>query len=103
MILYNITTKIEHDIHAAWLQFMQRDYIPVLMESGMFDSYKLSRLMGIDESDGLTYALQLELPSRPAFNIYQEKYFLAHQKMHDLKWKGKFVVFRSSLDVVEHG
>ena len=103
MILYNVTYRVEHEAHAAWLQFMQRDYTPILMESGHFEDFKLSRLLGVDESEGITYALQLTCASRPTFEIYQQNLAREHQRLHDAKWGAQFVVFRSVLDVVARG
>jgi hypothetical protein len=103
MLLYNITHKIDHDIHQEWVRWMRKSQIPIMMESGVFEEYKLSRLLGVDESDGVTYALQLTVSSRPAFDIYQEKYAYENQQRHDLRYRGKFVSFRSVLDVVDHG
>ena len=103
MILYNITNKVDHAVHDEWLGWMQQSYIPHVMESGIFEDYKFCRLLGVDESDGITYALQFTISSRPAFDIYQEKFAYAHQQMHDLRYKGNFVTFRSVLDVVDHG
>lgn len=103
MLLYNITNKIDHAIHDEWVSWMQQVYIPHMMESGVFEDYKFSRLMGVDESDGLTYALQLTVSSRPAFDIYQEKFAYGHQQMHDTRYRGNFVTFRSVLQVIDHG
>jgi hypothetical protein len=103
MVLYNVTTKIDHTAHAKWLQWMQHAYIPHLMDSNTIDHYHLCRLRGVDESDGVIYALLLRFSSRPAFDIYQEQYALDHQKMHDKEFKGKYVSFPSLLDVVAHG
>ncbi|MBB4078230.1 hypothetical protein GGR28_000831 [Lewinella aquimaris] len=103
MLLYNITNKVDHHIHDEWIGWMQQSYIPYVMESGVFDDYKFSRLLGVDESDGFTYALQFTISSRPAFDIYQEKFAYDHQQLHDLRYKGNFVTFRSLLDVIDHG
>ena len=103
MILYNTTVIVEHAHHAAWLQFMERDYIPFLLESGLFEGYQLCRVVSVDETDGLTYAFLLELASRPTFEVYREKHAAAHEQMHDGKWREKAVVFRSVLDVVASG
>ena len=46
MLLYNITNKIDHAIHDEWVSWMQQAYIPHIMESGVFEDYKFSRLMG---------------------------------------------------------
>ena len=103
MLLYNITNKIEHGIHDEWVSWMQSAYIPYVMECGVFEEYKFSRMLGVDEVDGPTYALQFTVSSRPAFDIYQEKFAYDHQQMHDLRYKGNFVTFRSVLQVVGHG
>ncbi len=103
MILYNITNQVDHAVHDEWVSWMKQSYIPHVMESGFFEEYKFSRLLGVDESDGITYALQFLISSRPAFDIYQEKFAYAHQQMHDVRYTGSFVTFRSILDVVDYG
>jgi hypothetical protein len=103
MLLYNITHKIDHDIHQEWIGWMQQAQIPIMMESGVFEEYKFSRLLGVDESDGVTYALQFTVSSRPAFDIYQEKFAYENQQRHDLRYRGKFVSFRSLLEVLSSG
>ncbi len=103
MILYNITNKVERGIHDEWVGWMRQFYIPHVMESGYFESFKFCRMLGVDESDGITYALQFTVSSRPAFDIYQEKAAYAHQQMHDLRYRGNFVTFRSILEIVDQG
>ncbi|MEM9836983.1 MAG: DUF4286 family protein [Bacteroidota bacterium] len=103
MILYNITTKVDHDTHAGWLKWMQQVYIPQIMEDGYFEEYRLSRLLGVDESDGLTYALQLGMANMTTFRLYQQKKALAHQTMHDTRFGEKALSFRSVLNVIDKG
>ncbi|MEL6274757.1 MAG: DUF4286 family protein [Bacteroidota bacterium] len=103
MIIYNTTTKVDHSIHATWLKWMQQEYIPMVMESGYFTDYKLARLLGVDESDGITYAFQLSLANRVTFNLYQQKKALHHQSTFDKKYGERALSFRSVLDVVSHG
>lgn len=103
MIIYNITTKVEHSTHQEWLQWMQQAYIPQLMESGFFEDYKLARLLGVDESDGPTYALQFSVANRLTFNLYQQKMDLGHQTMLRSRFGEQALTFRSVLEVVERG
>ena len=103
MIIYNTTTKVDHSIHAVWLAWMQQEHIPFVMESGYFLEYKLARLLGVDESDGITYAFQLVLANRLTFNLYQEKMALQHQSVFDKKYGERALSFRSVLDVVSKG
>ena len=103
MIVYNITTQIDHDAHEDWLVFMRRDWIPLALETGHFDDYRLCRLLGVDEETGLTYTLQFTVGSRTSFDIYMEKHATRMQQMHHRLWKGRTVIFRTIMDVIEHG
>ncbi|OAV45482.1 DUF4286 family protein [Lewinella sp. 4G2] len=100
MLIYNVTYVIERDIHGPFLKFAERDFLPVLMETGAVDGYDFTRLRGVDETDGYTYCLLLRFASRPAFDVYTEKHQLQMQKMIDGLFKGKYVSFPSVLNVV---
>ena len=103
MLIHNVTSKVDHRIHAAWLSWMERAYLPAVMESGTVENYTLTRLLGVDESDGPTYALLLTFSSRMVFDIYQEKHALAHQTAIRDKWGEGVLGFASTLDVVLRG
>ncbi len=103
MILYNITIKIEHGVHDDWLHWMQQVHIPEMMATGFVEEYKFSRLLGVDEEDGFTYAVQYLMPSMEAYRIYQEKHAYRLQSAHIHRYKGQFVAFRSVLRVIEQG
>lgn len=103
MIIYNITTKVEHQSHAEWVKWIEASYVPHVMESGYFEGYKLARLLGVDEEDGVTYALQFTLANRTTFQLYQQKKALEHQTMLRTRYGERALSFRSVLDVVSHG
>ncbi len=103
MLIYNVTSKIDHRIHAEWLKWMERAYLPAVMETGTVERYQLTRLLGVDETDGPTYALLLTFNSRLVFNIYQEKHALSNQKAIKDKWGDSVLSFPSMLDVVLKG
>ncbi len=103
MILYNITVKINHEVHDEWLRWMREEHIPDVMATDVFEEYKLSRLLGVDESDGVTYAVQYLASSMEAFHIYQEKHAYRLQTAHASRFPNQYVVFRTILSVVEQG
>ena len=59
MILYNLTIKIDTVIENQWLDWMQTEFIPHILNSQRFSDHKLCRLLGLEEADGITFALQL--------------------------------------------
>ncbi|MEO7531537.1 MAG: DUF4286 family protein, partial [Sediminibacterium sp.] len=66
MFIYNVTTQITHAIHTNWVAWMKEKHIPEVMATGYFTEYRLVRLVDIDESEGLTYAVQYHAESREA-------------------------------------
>ena len=101
--LYNVTIQIEHSVHDDWLAWMKRVHMPAMIDTGFFEEYTISRLMGNDETDGFTYSIQYLAPSFSAYQEYQEKQAAAMQKSHDQNFKDKYVAFRSIMKVIEQG
>jgi len=100
MILYNVTVKIDKDVEAEWLQWMKEDHIPEVMDTGLFTENKLCRLLSIDDPDGTTYAIQFFCIGLDEFILYQEKYAPGLQEKHSKLFKGKFVIFRTLMEVL---
>lgn len=102
-ILYNVTVKIDHSVKEEWLAWMQDVHIPEVMATACFRSYKLSHLIGHDDGEGSTFAIQYEAPGRNHLEIYQKDHAVELQKKHKQKFEGKFVAFRTLLEVVQKG
>ncbi len=103
MILYNLTVKIDHDSHEEWVEWMKSEHIPDVMSTGMFLEYRMCRLLGMDEPDGMTYAIQYFCPDMATYDIYQNRYAAKLQADLNERYRGKFVAFRTLLEVVENG
>ncbi len=99
-IVYNVTIKVEHEIHQDWLRWMKRVHVPAVMDTGMFIEHKMCRLLGVDEEDGITYAVQYISPNMTTFQLYQEKHAYHLQKDVADRYKGKYVAFRTLMEVV---
>lgn len=100
MILYNVTYKVDHEVNEDWMRWMRRVYIPRVMDTGKFDEHKLCQIMGVDESDGMTYSLQLMSPNMITFQLFQEKDAYLLQKAHMTRYKDHYVSFATIMKVV---
>lgn len=101
MFIYNVTSKIDHSISEAWLQWIQQEHIPDIIATGCFSKATVLRLLEVDDSEGPTYAIQYTAESKASYNRYIEKFApLMRQKAID-KWGNKFIAFRSFMQVVE--
>ena len=100
MILYNVTVKVDHFIVGEWLQWMKTIHIPDVMSTGIFTEYKLCRLLTVDETEGITYAIQYFCNSIEDYEKYQNEYAPKLQQEHTERYQGKFVAFRTLMRVL---
>ena len=99
-MFYNVTVKIEDDVHDEWLQWMKETHVPDVMNTGKFLESKICRLLGMDDTDGKTYSFQYLAPDMKTFQEYQDEFAKALQKDHTDKYKGKYLAFRTLMEVV---
>ncbi len=100
-IIYNVTTKIDHAIAESWLQWMKEEHIPELIRTGCFTHAVILRLLEVDETDGLTYAVQYHATSKMAYNDYIQNYSVEIRNKSAGNWGGKAISFRSVMQVVD--
>jgi hypothetical protein len=100
MIIYNVTIKADHTIADAWLQWMKEEHIPEVIATGCFAHALVLRLLEVDETDGLTYAVQYHAESKDKYNRYIQDYAVDMRKKGLDKWGDKFIAFRSVMEVV---
>lgn len=97
MFLYNLTIHVEWQIHDAFLQWLENELLPDLLQRPYFHSYKLMELLGTDEQEGKTYSLQLYVESMAMFNRFSEIYSNAFFKKFTNKWGQQCYLFPSLL------
>lgn len=102
MLLYNVTVTIDLDVHEDWLRWMQKTHIPDVMITGMFISYRLSRLIGHDHTDAEIYSIQYAVKDMDLLQRYLTEFAPELQKQHKERYDGKYAVFRTVMEVVDH-
>ena len=102
MILYNVTVNIDHDIHDEWLQWMKEKHIPDVLATGCFTNNKICKMLSGEHDGGITYSIQYLCESQEKLDHYQATFAPALQEEHTSKYSGKFVAFRSLLEVVQN-
>lgn len=99
MVIYNVTVSIDEDISEQWLKWMQEVHIPNVMATGKFINGKLSRILA-EEEGGKSYSIQYLCPDMETYLAYQKEDAPALQKEHEQQYAGKYVSFRTLLDVL---
>lgn len=101
MYIYNVTINIDSDIQQEWLHWMQTEHIPEMVATGKFSAAKMVRVLA-EEMGGVTYAVQYTTDSKATLDrYYKEDADILRSKSQ--KFEGKFVAFRTELQVIsEH-
>ena len=102
MLLYNITVKVDRTVASEWLQWMKEVHIPDVMMTNQFVEYRLFRILGEVEDDGVTYAVQYLCESIDKFRHYQDHFAQKLQADHSHRYKDKYVAFRTLMELVDH-
>ena len=100
MIIYNITINIEESIRQEWLYWMQKTHIPKIMSTGLFLSAKMTRVLVEEQMGGHTYSIQYTCESKSKLDQYKHLFASKLEEKHAKKFEGKFVDFRTLLEVI---
>ena len=102
MLLYNVTITVDLDVHKDWEHWMRTSHIPDVMSTGMFISYRMCRLVGHEHTDAEIFTVQYLVKDMAHLVRYQEEYAPELQQQHRARYEGKYAVFRSLMEVVDH-
>lgn len=101
MYLYNITYKVENDAAEMWLNWMQLVHVSKVVQAGNFLGHRICKLMGVDESDGITYAVQYMVPDVKTYNTYQKNFAKVLGRELLEKFPNQYVEFSTVLKILE--
>lgn len=102
MIIYNVTVKIDNTVQEEWLNWMKTVHIPDVLNTGYFQDHQIARVLGQDDSEGTTYAIQYRCKDMKTLQEYSTKAAPALQKATlDRYPNGQLVAFRTLLEVIE--
>jgi len=101
MILYNVTINIDDESHDEWLEWMLNVHIPKVLDTGLFRSWKMFRVITrFDEETGTTYSVQYMLDNLDKYDMYRTLYAPTLQQETFDKYGERFTAFRTLLEEV---
>ena len=100
MYIYNVTINIQEDVHDAWVNWMRTEHIPDMLNTNKFTKALMTRVMVEEEMGGMTYSIQYTSASREMLQRYYEE-DAAVLRERSGSFAGKFVAFRTELQIVE--
>jgi hypothetical protein len=99
MIIYNVTINIQEDIHDEWVAWMKQEHIPDMLGTGKFSKALMTRVLVKEEMGGITYSVQYTTKSKEVLQKYYEE-DAEKLRAKSRPFEGKFVAFRTELEVI---
>jgi Domain of unknown function (DUF4286) len=100
MLIYNVTSQVNHSISVDWLNWMKTEHIPEVLSTGMFTHYQLVKLLETDETDGITYAIQYFCNTKEQYEQYIIQYAPLLRQKALQRWGNQFIAFRTLMEVI---
>jgi ABC-type ATPase with predicted acetyltransferase domain len=99
MYIYNVTINIQEEVHDQWLEWMKKEHIPEMLSTGKFSKALMSRVMVEEPMGGITYSVQYTTEGPEMLKRYYEE-DARRLRSRSRAFEGKFVAFRTEMDVV---
>lgn len=99
MYIYNVTVNIQEDVHEKWVKWMKEEHIPDMLNTGKFTKALMTRVMVTEEMGGITYSVQYTAQNKELLQRYYEE-DAADLRSRTKPFEGKFVAFRTELEIV---
>ncbi len=100
--IYNVTTKVEDSIEAAWKHWLLQEHIPRVMATGCFEKYQVVKLLDDSSGDGTIYTVSYYLKDLDIFEKYISEHADQLRGETILRWGQQMIAFRSVMEVVAH-
>lgn len=101
MILYNTTFVIAEDLKEKFISWAKEQYISSAVESGIFSSPILSRILSSPEPGTIAFALQMRGNNYDNAVKWHDTYGDDMRKICTLKWGECFLHFSTFMEIVK--
>lgn len=100
MVLYNVTVGIDKDVESEWLNWMLETHIPEVMETEMFETFNVFKIISEEEEATSSYSIQYHSQSMTQIENYLQSFAPALIQKHMQKYREKHVAFRTLLEKI---
>jgi len=99
-IIYNVTIKVDNGILDEWKTWMKESHIPDVMATSKFMDWQMAKVLGDEDPEATTIAVQYRAENMDTFMEYQQFYAQGLQEKHKARYEGKYYAFRTLLEVM---
>jgi len=99
MYIYNVTINIDETVHEEWLDWMKTKHIPDMLATGKFQKALMTKVLVEEEMGGITYSVQYTTKNKETLQQYYTE-DANKLRAESKKFEGKFVAFRTELEII---
>lgn len=100
MLLYNVTIGIDKSVEQEWLHWMKSEHMLDVLNTKMFVSAKIYKVLHESEEDTVSYSTQYFAESLDHVEKYLEKFAPGLREEANKRYGGKHIAFRTLLEEV---
>jgi len=100
MLLYNVTVGIDQASEEEWLRYMKETHIKAIMDTGMFLSHKMYKVLHDSEDGTISYSIQYFARDINDVQQYLEKFAPPLIEEHRRRFQNRHVTFMTLLEEV---
>lgn len=100
MLLYNVTFGIDKGIEEEWISWMRSNYLPAMMSTGLFVSYKMYKVLSHDDENSVSYSVQCFAKTIEDLLQYLNEFSPRIVEEHRERYKDRHVAFNTLLEEV---
>lgn len=101
MVLYNVTVTVDLQVSSDWVHWMKTVHIPDVMATGLFISYRFSRLLDHEHTDAEIYTAQYLVKDLETLKQYSTTFAPKLQADRKARFEGKYAAFRTVMEVID--
>ncbi|WP_047449176.1 DUF4286 family protein [Alistipes sp. ZOR0009] len=99
--IINTTFSVDKKVDLAWLEWLQKDYIPFVLNSGVCKSHLLTRVLLQGGENDLTYSLQIRISDPQQSLIYDSLCHSALEKQIPELFPNAVYYFKTVMKIIE--
>lgn len=100
MILFNITHIISNQKAGQYINWLQKEYIPLIMEKRYFKEIKLFKILD-SPNEGHSFSLQLFAAQQDDIAAFKQSLYTLLQKKMTEDFKGHLLLFDTTMQHID--
>lgn len=101
MIIYQVLCTVPQAIEEEWRQWMMHEHIRDVMNTEMFDSVRIARILKPEHPSGVRYCIQYYAPSWERYEQYRTDFAPVLQAAHNAKYGGMIEIERTVMETID--